>query len=77
VLRNGMPIVDVVNLISGLHLNSSTINTWKNGVERALHRYIPNGTKPKNNVCPECGQESLIYQEGCLVCTACGHSKCG
>ena len=77
VLRNGMPIVDVVSLISGLHLNSSTINTWKNGVERALHRYIPNGTKPKNDVCPECQQESLIYQEGCLVCTSCGHSKCG
>ena len=77
VLRNGMPIVDVVNLISGLHLDSASINTWKNGVERALHRYIPNGTKPKNNVCPECGQESLVYQEGCLVCTACGHSKCG
>ncbi len=77
VLRNGMPIVDIVNLVSGLHLNSSTINTWKNGVERALHRYIPNGTKPKNSVCPECGQESLVYQEGCLVCTSCGHSKCG
>lgn len=77
VLRNGMPIVDVVNLISGLHLNSSSINTWKNGVERALHRYIPNGAKPKNNTCQECGQESLVYQEGCLVCTSCGHSKCG
>ncbi|MCD8186309.1 MAG: ribonucleoside-diphosphate reductase, adenosylcobalamin-dependent, partial [Rikenellaceae bacterium] len=77
ILRNGMPIVDIVNLVSGLHLNSSTINTWKNGVERALHKYIPNGTKPKNNVCPECGQESLVYQEGCLVCTSCGHSKCG
>ncbi len=77
VLRNGMPIVDIVSLVSGLHLNSSTINTWKNGVERTLHRYIPNGTKPKNNTCPECGQESLVYQEGCLVCASCGHSKCG
>ena len=77
VLRNGMPIVDIVNLVSGLHLNSSTINTWKNGIERALHRYIPNGTKPKNNICQECGQDSLVYQEGCLVCTSCGHSKCG
>jgi ribonucleoside-diphosphate reductase alpha chain len=77
VLRNGMPIVDIVSLVSGLHLNSETINTWKNGVERALHRYIPNGTKPKNLICPECGQESLVYQEGCLVCTSCGHSKCG
>ena len=77
VLRNGMPIVDIVNLVSGLHLNSSTINTWKNGIERALHKYIPNGSKPKNNICQECGQDSLVYQEGCLVCTSCGHSKCG
>lgn len=78
VLRNGMPIMDVVNLISSLRLDSDTINTWKNGVARALHKYIPNGTKPKGaQKCPECGCESLIYQEGCLVCTNCGHSKCG
>lgn len=78
VLRYRMPIVDVVQLISSLHLNSETINTWKNGVERALHRYIPNGTKAKTGkTCPECGQETLVYQDGCLVCTNCGHSKCG
>lgn len=78
VLRNGMPIVDVVNLVSSLHLDSETINTWKNGVARALYKYIPNGTKAKSGAkCPVCGQESLIYQEGCLVCNSCGHSKCG
>lgn len=78
VLRNGMPIMDVVNLISSLRLDSDTINTWKNGVARALHKYIPNGTKPKRSPkCSECGQESLVYQEGCLVCQNCGHSKCG
>lgn len=78
VLRNEMPIVDVVSLVSSLQLDSETINTWKNGVARALYKYIPNGTKAKSGVtCPECGQESLIYQEGCLVCSSCGHSKCG
>ncbi|MEG1671429.1 MAG: adenosylcobalamin-dependent ribonucleoside-diphosphate reductase [Mucinivorans sp.] len=78
VLRNEMPIVDVVSLISSLQLDSETINTWKNGVARALYKFIPNGTKAKSGItCPECGQESLIYQEGCLVCSSCGHSKCG
>ncbi|MFI3295281.1 MAG: adenosylcobalamin-dependent ribonucleoside-diphosphate reductase, partial [Rikenellaceae bacterium] len=78
VLRNEMPIVDVVHLVSSLQLDSETINTWKNGVARALYKYIPNGTEAKSgSVCPECGQPSLIYQEGCLVCSGCGHSKCG
>lgn len=77
VLRNGMPIVDVVSLVSSLQLNSATINTWKNGVARALTKYIPTGTKPKAAKCSECGQDTLVYQEGCLVCTTCGHSKCG
>ncbi len=79
VLRIGMPIIDVENLISSLHLDSETINTWKNGVARALHRYIPDGTKAKGSAatCPECGQDALVYQEGCLVCQNCGHSKCG
>ncbi|MDP4226958.1 MAG: adenosylcobalamin-dependent ribonucleoside-diphosphate reductase [Bacteroidota bacterium] len=78
VLRHGMPIIDVVNLVSSLRLDSDTINTWKNGVERTLHRYIPNGTKPKHGQkCPVCGSESLVYQEGCLICTSCGCSKCG
>jgi ribonucleoside-diphosphate reductase alpha chain len=78
VLRNGMPIPDVVNLISSLRLDNETINTWNAGVERALKRYIPNGTKAKTGKkCTECGAESLIYQEGCLICTSCGNSKCG
>ncbi|MFI3288277.1 MAG: adenosylcobalamin-dependent ribonucleoside-diphosphate reductase [Rikenellaceae bacterium] len=78
VLRNEMPIVDVVSLVSSLRLDSETINTWKNGVGRALYKYIPNGTKARSGViCPDCGGETLHYQEGCLVCTACGHSKCG
>ncbi|MDD2550469.1 MAG: adenosylcobalamin-dependent ribonucleoside-diphosphate reductase [Bacteroidales bacterium] len=78
VLRNGMPIPDVVNLVSSLRLDNETINTWNAGVERALEKYIPNGTKAKTGQkCTECGAESLIYQEGCLICTSCGNSKCG
>lgn len=78
VLRNGMPITDVVNLISSLRLDNETINTWNAGVERALRRYIPNGTKAKTGKkCTECGSDSLIYQEGCLICQSCGNSKCG
>jgi ribonucleoside-diphosphate reductase alpha chain len=78
VLRHGMPIADVVRLISSLRLDSENINTWRNGVERALKRYIPDGTKVKKGAkCQECGSDSLIYQEGCLLCTNCGSSKCG
>jgi len=78
VLRHGMPINDVVALVSSLSLDSDTINTWKNGVERALKRYIPNGTKAKKGTkCPECGSESVFYQEGCLICKNCGSSRCG
>ncbi|MDR2066100.1 MAG: adenosylcobalamin-dependent ribonucleoside-diphosphate reductase [Prevotellaceae bacterium] len=78
VLRNGMPISDVVNLVAGLELDSETINTWKNGVERALKRYIPDGTKAKHgSVCPKCGSDSLVYSDGCLMCQSCGDSKCG
>jgi ribonucleoside-diphosphate reductase alpha chain len=78
VLRHGMPIINVVNLISSLQLDNDTINTWKNGVERALRKYIPNDTRAKKGkVCSECGSENLIYQEGCLKCTSCGSSKCG
>jgi ribonucleoside-diphosphate reductase alpha chain len=78
VLRHGMPIPDVVNLVASLQLDSDTINTWKNGVERALKKYIPNDTRAKKGkTCSECGSENLIYQEGCLKCTSCGSSKCG
>jgi len=78
VLRHGMPIPDVVNLVSSLRLDSATINTWKAGVERTLKRYIPDGTKAKTkHRCPECGSSNLVYQEGCLICKNCGCSRCG
>lgn len=77
VLRYGMPIDQVLKLVSGLDLNSQSINTWKMGVERALKKYLPNGTKLSGQRCPNCGNETLIYQEGCLICTSCGTSKCG
>lgn len=77
VLRYGMPIDQVLKLVGGLELDSTNINTWKNGVERALKKYLPNGTQAKGQKCPNCGCETLIYQEGCLICTNCGASKCG
>ena len=78
VLRQDTPLVNVVNLISSLHLDSETINTWKNGVERALRKYIPDGTKPKGVVkCSNCNSVNVVYQEGCLLCKDCGSSKCG
>ncbi len=77
VLRYGMPIDQVLKLVGGLELDSQSINTWKMGVERALKKYLPNGTCAKGQKCPNCGQETLVYQEGCLICTACGTSKCG
>jgi ribonucleoside-diphosphate reductase alpha chain len=76
VLRHEMPIQDVVNLIQSLKLDSESINNWKNGVERALKKYIPNGTKAKGK-CGECGSDNLVYEEGCLICKDCGSSKCG
>lgn len=77
VLRYGMPIDQVMKLVGGLELNSQSINTWKMGVERALKKYLPNGTQASGQRCPNCGNETLIYQEGCLICTSCGTSKCG
>ncbi len=76
VLRHEMPIADVVNLVQSLKLDSESINNWKNGVERALKKYIPNGTKAKGK-CSECGSHNLVYEEGCLICKDCGSSKCG
>ncbi|MFO7935421.1 MAG: adenosylcobalamin-dependent ribonucleoside-diphosphate reductase [Bacteroidales bacterium] len=78
VLRHGMPVVNAINLISSLRLDNESINTWSAGVVRALKKYIPNGTKAKpGQKCEECGSENLVYQEGCLLCTECGSSKCG
>jgi len=78
VLRHGMPIPQVVHLVSNLNLYSENINTWKNGVERALKKFIPDGTEAVDRKCKECGDpEGLIYEEGCLKCKSCGHTKCG
>jgi len=77
VLRYGMPIDQVIKLVAGLQLGSESINNWKNGVERALKKYVPDGTMAAGAVCPNCGQKTLKYQEGCLICTNCGASKCG
>jgi ribonucleoside-diphosphate reductase alpha chain len=77
VLRYRMPIEHVIKLVSSLQLKSESINTWKNGVERALKKYVLDGTEAKGQVCPNCGQESLVYQEGCLICKNCGASRCG
>ena len=77
VLRYGMPIDQVIKLVQGMELNNESINTWKNGVERALKKYLPNGTEAKGQKCPNCGHETLVYQEGCLICKTCGTSKCG
>ena len=77
VLRYGMPIDQVLKLVGGLELDSQSINSWKMGVERALKKYLPNGTKANGQKCPNCGNESLVYQEGCLICTSCGSSRCG
>lgn len=78
ILRHGMPLPFVVNIISKLHFEVDSINTWKNGVERALKKFIPDGTKAAEHTCPKCNQEhGLVYQEGCLVCKSCGYSKCG
>jgi ribonucleoside-diphosphate reductase alpha chain len=77
VLRHGMPLSFVVDMVENLHLNDETLNTWKKGVVRSLKRFIADGTKPAENTCPSCKEPSLVYEEGCLNCKSCGHSKCG
>ena len=77
VLRYRMPLDHVIRLVGQLSFQSETINTWKAGVERALKKYISDGTAAKGQTCPNCGQETLVYQEGCLICTNCGASRCG
>jgi ribonucleoside-diphosphate reductase alpha chain len=78
ILRHGMPLPYAINLVDNLTLDNESINTWKNGVVRALKKFIPDGTVDKKSVCPECHAEgSLMYKEGCLVCKECGYSKCG
>ena len=77
VLRYRMPIEQVIKLVGSLQLNSENINTWKNGVDRGGRRNIKKGTEAKGKKCPNCGNETLVYQEGCLICTTCGASRCG
>jgi len=77
VLRYRMPIDHVIKLVSSLQLKSESINTWKNGVERALKKYVTDGTEARGQKCPVCGHEPLVYQEGCLICKNCGASRCG
>ena len=78
ILRHGMPLLDVVDLVSNLNLDKDYINTWKNGVTRALKTFIPDGTRVPNRECPECGDlDGLIYEEGCLRCKSCSYTKCG
>ncbi len=76
-LRHGMPLAYVVTLVGNLNVEEDNINTWKNGVVRALKRYLQDGEKAAGKVCPECSEEALVYQDGCLICSACGYSKCG
>jgi ribonucleoside-diphosphate reductase alpha chain len=77
ILRHGMPLLKVIDLVDNLKFDNESINTWKKGVNRALKRYVPDGTKVSES-CPQCGAEnSLQYKEGCVVCSNCGYSKCG
>jgi ribonucleoside-diphosphate reductase alpha chain len=78
ILRHGMPLPFVVDVVNTLSFETESINTWKTGVVRALKKFIPDGTKSgKDTECPECGEDALVYKEGCLSCTNCGYSKCG
>lgn len=77
VLRYRMPLTNVIKLVGQLQLDSESINTWKNGVTRALKKYISDGTEATGQKCPNCGCETLVYQEGCLICKSCGSSRCG
>ena len=77
VLRYRMPVDRVIKLVSQLQLADESLNTWKNGVERALKNYVKDGTQATGVKCPNCGHESLVYQEGCLICKECGASRCG
>ena len=76
ILRHGMPIKSVVEVVSNLNLDDESLNTWKSGVIRALSKFIPNGTRAKASSCPECDNQALEYQEGCLTCKNCGYTKC-
>ena len=74
ILRHGMPIPNVVDLIGKLNFDVDSITTWSNGVARALKRYIKDGTET-GETCPDCGGK-IIYTGGCKSCPNCGWSKC-
>jgi ribonucleoside-diphosphate reductase alpha chain len=77
-LRHDIPVESVVNMIEGLNFREETINSWKNGVIRALKKFIADGTKAKSQVCPSCGEkDTMEFKEGCLTCSVCSYSKCG
>ena len=76
ILRHGMPIAAAVDVVSNLQLDSESLNSWINGVARSLKKYVPNGVVPADNICEKCGEAALVYEEGCINCKACGHSKC-
>ena len=77
-LRNDIPVQQIVNIISSLNFRQDSINSWRNGVSRALKKFIQDGTKQKNQECPNCHETGTMeFKEGCLVCTKCGYSKCG
>jgi ribonucleoside-diphosphate reductase alpha chain len=76
VLRHGMPLAYVVDMVDNLHLETASLNNWKNGVVRALRRFVQDGVTPSHNTCPSCQTDGLVYQEGCLHCKNCGHSEC-
>ena len=77
ILRHGMPLPYVIELMDGLNLDGDLINTWKAGVKRMLKKFIKDGTQVSGKTCPECGSGALEYKEGCMTCTSCGNSKCG
>ncbi len=76
VLRYGMPLPQVIALVGTMEFDNENINTWKNGVERALKKYVPDGTEAAGELCEHCASP-VVYQEGCLICASCGTSKCG
>jgi ribonucleoside-diphosphate reductase alpha chain len=77
ILRHGMPIIDIIHVIDNLNFDKNHINTWKNGINRALKSFVPNGTRSKDHLCPNCGDtEGLVFEEGCLKCKSCGHTTC-
>jgi ribonucleoside-diphosphate reductase alpha chain len=76
-LRHDIPLESISNIVAGLNFSEASINSWRNGILRAIKKFIQDGTKPKEMKCPSCGQETLEIKEGCAVCTSCGFSKCG